>query len=67
MAKVTAHPEQLRKQGTREEYIIMLEGIYNRYSKDLVPLATEAEKAARKRNVAQKHIDEKAKRISASP
>ncbi|MDI6752824.1 MAG: hypothetical protein QME78_00330, partial [Thermodesulfobacteriota bacterium] len=37
--KITAFPEQLKKHGTREEYVLMLEAIYNRYSKDLVPLA----------------------------
>ena len=54
-SKITAFPEHLKKHGTREEYILMLEAIYNRYSKDLVPLAVKAEEAARKRNVVLKH------------
>ena len=54
-SKITAFPEHLKKYGTREEYVLMLEAIYNRYSKDLVPLAVKAEEAARRRNVVLKH------------
>ena len=61
MSKITAFPEQLRKNGTREEYILMLEAIYNHYSKDLLPLAVKAEEAARKRNAVQSRVDGKAK------
>jgi hypothetical protein len=49
--KIAASPELLRKAGKREEYILMLEAIYNRYSKELVALAISAEDAARKRVV----------------
>ena len=49
--KIAASPELLRKAGKREEYILMLEAIYNRYSKELVALAISAEEAARKRVV----------------
>jgi hypothetical protein len=49
--KITAFPEQMKKHGKREEYVDMLETIYNRYSKDLVPLAIKAEEAARKREL----------------
>ena len=55
MSKITTSPEQLRKHGTREEYILMLEAIYNRYSKELLPLAVKAEEAARKRDAVGKH------------
>lgn len=62
MSKITTFPELLKKHGTREEYILMLEGVYNRYSKELVPLAVKAEEAARKRNVVSKRAEESAKK-----
>lgn len=58
--KFNAFPELLRKKGTRDEYILMIEGIYNHYNKDAVALAHEANEAAKKRNAIQKRIDAKA-------
>ena len=59
-SKMTAFPELLRKKGTMEEYILMVEAIYNHYNKEAIPLAFEANEAAKRRNAVQKRIDAKA-------
>jgi hypothetical protein len=41
--KIKAHFELLKKQASKQDYIIMLEMIYNRQSKEKVPLAFNAE------------------------
>lgn len=48
--KLKAHSELMKKQASKNDYIIMLEYIFNRQSKDKVPLAFNAEKAAKKRS-----------------
>jgi hypothetical protein len=57
--KFKTFPELLRKKGTRDEYILMIEAIYNHYNKEAVALAHEANVAAKKRNAIQKRIDAK--------
>jgi hypothetical protein len=47
--KLTLFPELLKKQSSKEEYIRVLEFIYNRKSQTLLPLQVKAEEAARRR------------------
>jgi hypothetical protein len=54
MNKITTFSEYLKKQPLKNDYVNMLDSIYNRQSQDRVPLAFEAEQAARKRNICQK-------------
>lgn len=48
--KIKTHVQFMKKQGTKQEYLEMLESIYNRQSHTRIPLAFLAEEAARKRS-----------------
>ncbi len=50
-SKIITYSEHLKKQASKQDYIEMLDSIYNRASRTKVPLAFNAEQAARKRNV----------------
>ena len=50
-SKITTFPEHMKKQGSKQDYITMLEAIYNRHSQVKMPLAFKAEEASRRRNV----------------
>ena len=49
--KIKAFVHFMKKQATGEEYLEMLESVYNRQSHDKIPLKFLAEMAAKKRNV----------------
>jgi hypothetical protein len=49
-SKIAQFPEHMKKQAFKDDYIKMLDAIYNRQSRTKVPLAFNAEEAARKRN-----------------
>lgn len=48
--KITHFHEHMKKQPTKEAYVSLLDEIYNRKSQTKVPLAFQAEEAARKRD-----------------
>lgn len=50
--KISLFYELLKKQASKEEYVNMIELIYNYKSHDKVPLAFKAEEAAKRRNAA---------------
>jgi hypothetical protein len=49
--KISRYVEHMKKQPSKQAYVEMLDSIYNRGSKNKIPLAFLAEEAARKRNV----------------
>jgi hypothetical protein len=65
--KISLFPERMKKQATKDDYVKMLDEIYNRKSQTKVPLAFQAEEAARKRNVVVPGEKAKSKVFSGPP
>lgn len=53
LKKISSHLELMKKQASMKDYIDLLDLVYNRASRTKVPLAFNAEEAARQRSLAQ--------------